>query len=658
MCRLVDGQRRRLLRRDSLDTGNDDPRVHFRADLVQSIRTDRPYRRPRAFHPAQVGPDGFRHPFVSADPQPALLAGNHGNPGAGALRHAGVCRHRRAAGHHCRAQAAVLHHHPAIARSDADCSHVRLSDPDPYAIRSGRSARPDLDRGLRHCCTDSPDVSGHPRCTPGIAGRRQGLRLVAPPVADPHRTALRHAQHRCRDHPVHHAVVVDGGDCRAGRCRWSRQTRGQRTEHSRYRARLRSRSGNRIAGHHARPYLQTTRSQGRVRRMSIIKFDKVDVIFSRDPREALKLLDEGLTRDQILKKTGQIVGVENASLDIEKGEICVLMGLSGSGKSSLLRCINGLNTVSRGSLFVEHEGSQINIANCSAAELKMMRTKRIAMVFQKFALMPWLTVRENISFGLEMQGRPEKERRKLVDEKLELVGLTQWRNKKPDELSGGMQQRVGLARALAMDADILLMDEPFSALDPLIRQGLQDELLALQSKLSKTIVFVSHDLDEALKLGSRIAIMKDGRIVQYSVPEQIVLNPADEYVRTFVAHTNPLNVLCGRSLMRTVDECTHVNDSVCLDPSGDSWLDLAEGNVIKGARQGATPLDLQNWTPGQDVGTLDRCPTLVHSNIGMRDALQIRYQTGNKLVLQDGNKVVGILGDTELYHALLGKNHG
>ena len=180
-----------------------------------------------------------------------------------------------------------------------------------------------------------------------------------------------------------------------------------------------------------------------------------------------------------------------------------------------------------------------DIASCTPAELKMMRTQRIAMVFQKFALMPWLTVRENISFGLEMQGRPEKERRTLVDEKLELVGLTQWRNKKPDELSGGMQQRVGLARALAMDADILLMDEPFSALDPLIRQGLQDELLALQQKLNKTIVFVSHDLDEALKLGSRIAIMKDGKIIQYSKPEEIVLNPADDYVRTFVAHTRP-----------------------------------------------------------------------------------------------------------------------
>ncbi|WP_176509086.1 MULTISPECIES: choline ABC transporter ATP-binding protein [Pseudomonas] len=392
--------------------------------------------------------------------------------------------------------------------------------------------------------------------------------------------------------------------------------------------------------------------------MSIIRFEDVDVIFSNKPREALALLDKGQTREQILKQTGMVVGVEKANLDINKGEICVLMGLSGSGKSSLLRCINGLNTVSRGKLFVEHEGKHIDIAHCTPAELKMMRTKRIAMVFQKFALMPWLTVRENISFGLEMQGRPEKERRKLVDEKLELVGLTQWRNKKPDELSGGMQQRVGLARALAMDADILLMDEPFSALDPLIRQGLQDELLGLQAKLSKTIVFVSHDLDEALKLGSRIAIMKDGRIIQYSKPEEIVLNPADEYVRTFVAHTNPLNVLCGRSLMRSLDNCKRVNGSVCLDPGGDSWLDLGEGNSIKRARQGQNGLDMQNWVPGQAVEGLGRKPTLVHADIGMREALQIRYQTGNKLVLQENDRVVGILGDTELYHALLGKNHG
>jgi glycine betaine/proline transport system ATP-binding protein len=172
-------------------------------------------------------------------------------------------------------------------------------------------------------------------------------------------------------------------------------------------------------------------------------------------------------------------------------------------------------------------------------------------------------------------------------------------------------------------------------------------------------VFVSHDLDEALKLGSRIAIMKDGRIIQYSVPEEIVLNPADDYVRTFVAHTNPLNVLCGRSLMRTLDKCTRVNGSVCLDPGVDSWLNLGAGNSLTSARQGDAVLDLQGWAPGQALEGLGRRPTLVNADIGMRDALQIRYQTGHKLVLHDSDKqVVGILGDTELYHALLGKNLG
>ncbi|MFZ3185059.1 MAG: choline ABC transporter ATP-binding protein [Pseudomonas sp.] len=392
--------------------------------------------------------------------------------------------------------------------------------------------------------------------------------------------------------------------------------------------------------------------------MSLIRFEKVDVIFSKSPREALALLDKGQSRDQILKQTGLVVGVENANLEIERGEIFVLMGLSGSGKSSLLRCINGLNQVSRGRIVIEHEGQAIDIVSCSPATLKMMRTKRIAMVFQKFALMPWLTVRENISFGLEMQGRSSDECRKLSDAKLELVGLTQWRNKRPHELSGGMQQRVGLARALAMDADILLMDEPFSALDPLIRQQLQDELLVLQRQLQKTIVFVSHDLDEALKIGSRIAIMKDGKIIQHGQPEDIVLNPVDEYVRMFVAHTNPLNVLCGRSLMRNLNNCTRINGEVCLDPGSDSWLGLSADNLVLGARQGTDKLHLQSWASGQPMSSLQRQPTLVDSNIGMREALDIRYHTGQKLVLHEQNKVVGVLGDSEMYHALLGKNHG
>ncbi|MBA1378090.1 choline ABC transporter ATP-binding protein [Pseudomonas brassicacearum] len=389
--------------------------------------------------------------------------------------------------------------------------------------------------------------------------------------------------------------------------------------------------------------------------MSIIRFEDVDVIFSHRPKAALDLLDQGFSRPDILQKTGLIVGVEKANLEINKGEICVLMGLSGSGKSSLLRCINGLNTVSRGKLFVEHEGRQIDIAACTPAELKMMRTQRIAMVFQKFALMPWLTVRENIGFGLEMQGRPEKERRKLVDEKLELVGLTQWRNKKPGELSGGMQQRVGLARALAMDADILLMDEPFSALDPLIRQGLQDELLDLQRKLHKTIVFVSHDLDEALKLGTRIAIMKDGKIIQYSKPEEIVLNPADDYVRNFVAHTNPLNVLCAKSLMTPLDRCVFAQDEYCLDMVQNLWMTVNQSRELTSIRRGATALPTQRWEDGKALGTLRRQVTLVAPDTSMRVALGIRYETGHPLlVVDDAQTVLGVLGDVELYRALLG----
>lgn len=392
--------------------------------------------------------------------------------------------------------------------------------------------------------------------------------------------------------------------------------------------------------------------------MSLICIEDVDVVFSNSPKPALDLLDQGLSRDGIFKQTGLIVGVEKANLTVDRGEICVLMGLSGSGKSSLLRCINGLNTVSRGRLLIEHEGAQVDIANCSAAQLKAMRTQRIAMVFQKFALMPWLTVAENVSLGLEMQGLPSGERKKRIDDKLELVGLSQWRDKRPDALSGGMQQRVGLARALAMDADILLMDEPFSALDPLIRQGLQDELLELQRKLNMTIVFVSHDLDEALKLGNHIVIMKDGQIVQHSKPEDIVLKPANDYVRAFVAHTNPLNVLRGRSLMRPLVECERVEDEICLDGVGDIWLTLDGQGKLQSARRGTDSLSLQRWSDADDIEGLQQRPTIVSADIGMRDALHIRYQTGQKLVLSEGQRLVGILGDRELYHALLGKAMG
>ena len=225
------------------------------------------------------------------------------------------------------------------------------------------------------------------------------------------------------------------------------------------------------------------------------------------------------------------------------------MGLSGSGKSTLLRAANGLNPVTRGHVLIRDGESAIDVATCDTTQLRRVRRERVAMVFQQFGLLPWRTVRENVGFGLELRGEAAAARNAIVDEKLELVGLSQWAERYVSELSGGMQQRVGLARAFATDADILLMDEPFSALDPLIRGKLQGELLALQERVKKTILFVSHDLDEALRFGDRISILQNGRIIQTGTAEDIVLAPADDYVAEFVRHMNPLDVLTGGMIM-------------------------------------------------------------------------------------------------------------
>src|ERR1700689_4120343 len=240
------------------------------------------------------------------------------------------------------------------------------------------------------------------------------------------------------------------------------------------------------------------------------------------------------------------------------------MGLSGAGKSRIPRAVNGLNKVARGKVLIEHQGRTIDVATCSADELRVLRTSRIAMVFQQFALLPWRTVAENVGLGLELRGASKGEMDRIVAEKLAMVGLTQWASKFGHELSGGMQQRVGLARAFATDADILLMDEPFSALDPLIRDKLQDELLLLQKDLKKTIIFVSHDLDEAMKLGNRIAILEGGRIVQWGRAEELVLHPADAYVAEFVKHMNPLNVLRGGALMTPAASLRRSENEVML----------------------------------------------------------------------------------------------
>jgi glycine betaine/proline transport system ATP-binding protein len=380
-----------------------------------------------------------------------------------------------------------------------------------------------------------------------------------------------------------------------------------------------------------------------------VEFRKVDVVFGRDPGRALKLLDQGETRETILEQTGHVLGVADATIAIEPGEICVLMGLSGSGKSTLLRCVNRLNKATRGAVLVDDAGGPVDVASCDPATLRRLRTHRIAMVFQQFALLPWRTVQENVGFGLELRGMGRAERDRVVEEKLKLVNLDQWRDKYAHELSGGMQQRVGLARAFATDADILLMDEPFSALDPLIRARLQDELLELQRSLRKTIVFVSHDLDEAMKLGSHIAIMESGRIVQYGEPEEIVLAPASAYVADFVAHMNPLNVLRGASLMTPLAELARRGDEVLLDARTTATLD-AKGRPSS-VRIAGRPGRLVAFEAAAGAGA--EMIVMAPGDIKLRTALELRHQTGNPVALVEDGRLIGAIGDDEIYRGIL-----
>ena len=286
---------------------------------------------------------------------------------------------------------------------------------------------------------------------------------------------------------------------------------------------------------------------------AIVKFDNVSIVFGDKPQIALPLMDQGQERGEIKTATGQVLGVHDCSLEVAEGEILVLMGLSGSGKSTLLRAVNGLNPVVRGAVHVHDGTGFVDVTNANESALRRIRQNHVAMVFQQFGLLPWRTVRENVGLGLELAGMPASARRAKVDDQLATVGLADWAERKVGELSGGMQQRVGLARAFVTDAPILLMDEPFSALDPLIRNMLQDELLDLQKRLHRSIIFVSHDLDEAFKIGNRIAIMEGGRIVQCGTPQEIFSNPANDYVADFVAHMNPLGVLCARDVMEPVE---------------------------------------------------------------------------------------------------------
>jgi glycine betaine/proline transport system ATP-binding protein len=397
--------------------------------------------------------------------------------------------------------------------------------------------------------------------------------------------------------------------------------------------------------------------------MATVEFRHVDVIFGDDSKAALDMLDRGEDRAAILEATGSVLGVHDATLAVEEGEICVLMGLSGSGKSSLLRCVNGLNKVTRGEVLVAEAGGRVDVASCDAATLRHLRMNRIAMVFQQFALLPWRTVAENVGLGLELRGMGRTERDRIVTEKLTLVHLDQWAGKYAHELSGGMQQRVGLARAFATDADILLMDEPFSALDPLIREHLQDELLELQRSLRKTIVFVSHDLDEALKLGTHIAIMQDGRIIQYGTPEEIVGRPATEYVRAFVANVNPLNVLRGESLMSpasALDRDAGAPGLVFLEPTGRYRCRLDETLRPAAYLDGETEIRCIEWTPSLDPAG-DGSGAMISGTAAtpMRAAIEALHANGMPMpVLDEDGCLIGAIGARELVAGMLRRPQG
>ena len=399
--------------------------------------------------------------------------------------------------------------------------------------------------------------------------------------------------------------------------------------------------------------------------LPMAEFRHVDVVFGKHSAQALTLLDKGKTRREILDTTGAVLGAADCSLKIAEGEISVLMGLSGSGKSTLLRCLNGLNKANRGAVLVRDtqggHGDYVDLTRCDATTLRRLRTTRVAMVFQQFALLPWRTVSENVGLGLELSGMARARREAIVAEKLELVGLAQWGKKYAHELSGGMQQRVGLARAFATDADILLMDEPFSALDPLIREHLQQELLQLQKQLKKTIVFVSHDLDEAIKLGNHITIMEGGRIVQSGEPEQVVLHPANAYVRDFVAHMNPIKVLRARSLMAPLSTLSREGDRLQLDWTGHHWLQLDAANRPIHIDIEGRPGRLLAYHPQLDIvqaGLDGRSVAMVAPGLLLEHIIHIRHATGRPVLLCQDGCFVGVVGDEEIYRGMLQSTRG
>ena len=303
--------------------------------------------------------------------------------------------------------------------------------------------------------------------------------------------------------------------------------------------------------------------------MSKIEINNVYKIFGDTPQSVMPMVRDGANKEEVLEKTGHTVGLDNVSLKIEEGETFVCMGLSGSGKSTLIRHLNRLIDPTDGEILVEGT----NVMSLNKDKLIEFRRHKMSMVFQRFGLFPHKTVIQNVGYGLEMQGKAEDERNKISMEKIDAVGLTGFENQYPAQLSGGMQQRVGLARALATDTDIMLMDEAFSALDPLIRSDMQKQLIDLQAQLKKTIVFITHDLDESLRLGDHIGILNSGKLVQVGTPEEIIMNPADDYVKAFVKDVNRAKVIKAKIIMKSADDANNIDKSNLIKVNEDEFIE-------------------------------------------------------------------------------------
>ena len=400
--------------------------------------------------------------------------------------------------------------------------------------------------------------------------------------------------------------------------------------------------------------------------MAVIGVDNVYKIFGEDPEGAFPLLEQGKTKEEIQAETGLVVGVHDVSFRMESGTLFVIMGLSGSGKSTLLRCINRLIEPTRGSVYLEFEGDRIDVTALSGDELRELRKTKVSMIFQHFALFPYRSVLDNVAFGLEIQGVDKRIRRDKSMEILKLVGLEAWAESYPPKLSGGMQQRVGLARAIASEAELLLMDEPFSALDPLIRMHMQEELLNLRDRVRRTILFISHDLDEALKLGDRIAIMEAGRIVQLGTPEDIIVNPKTEYVANFVEHADATGVLTVSAVAKEVEASKDPPQG--LDISGldiapaafaeESGLSICldtEGKPVAAFLDGAATAFKYTTEDLTEVGA--ETVLLAAHDVTLRELMRARLKTSHNpvIALDENGRMDGIITGQEILLGVLEK---